>query len=124
MAARRGYVVVVQDVRGRYASEGKFTPFVHEFEDGYDTVEWAAKLSGTNGTVGMIGLSYPGKAQWHAAVMRPPSLRSMVPGQTWGNHLNGAQVRGGAQEVGLMHYWAQTALAPGILFRRYRTEPE
>jgi putative CocE/NonD family hydrolase len=48
----------------------------------------------------------------------------MAPGQTWGNHLNGAQMRGGAQEVGLMQYWAQTALAPEILFRRYRTEPE
>jgi putative CocE/NonD family hydrolase len=123
-AARRGYVVVVQDVRGRYASEGKFTPFVREFEDGYDTVEWAAKLPGTNGTVGMIGLSYLGKAQWHAAVMRPPSLRSMVPGLTWGNHLNGVQMRGGAQELGLIQYWAQTALAPGILFRKYRGEPE
>ena len=123
-AARRGYVVVVQDVRGRYASEGKFTPFVHEFEDGYDTVEWAAKLPGTNGVVGMIGLSYLGKAQWHAAVMRAPSLKSMAPGQTWGNHLNGVQMRGGAHELGLMHYWAQTALAPGILFRRYRGETE
>ncbi|MDQ5819147.1 MAG: CocE/NonD family hydrolase, partial [Actinomycetota bacterium] len=123
-AARRGYVVVVQDVRGRYASEGKFTPFVREFEDGYDTVGWAAKLPGTNGIVGMTGLSYLGKAQWHAAVMRPPSLKSMAPGQTWGNHLNGVQMRGGAQELGLMHYWAQTALAPGILFRKYRGEPE
>jgi uncharacterized protein len=123
-AARRGYVVVIQDVRGRYASEGKFTPFVHEFEDGYDTVEWAAKLPGTNGTLGMFGLSYLGKVQWHAAVMRPPSLKSMAPGQTWGNHLNGVQMRGGAQEVGLMQYWAQTALAPGILFRKYRGEPE
>jgi len=123
-AARRGYVVVVQDVRGRYASEGKFTPFVHEFEDGYDAVEWASSLPGTSGAVGMIGLSYLGKAQCHAAVMRPPSLRSMAPGQTWGNHLNGVQMRGGAQEVGLMQYWAQSTLALGILFRRYRTEPE
>ena len=62
-AARRGYVVVIQDVRGRYASEGNFTPFVREFEDGYDTVEWAAKLPGTNGMVGTIGLSYLGKAE-------------------------------------------------------------
>jgi putative CocE/NonD family hydrolase len=88
-AAEAGYIIVVQDVRGRYRSEGKFVPFVAEYEDGYDTVEWAAKLPGSNGSVGMYGLSYFGKTQWHAAVMRPPSLKSMVPGLTWGNHLNG-----------------------------------
>jgi uncharacterized protein len=123
-AARRGYIVAVQDVRGRYASEGNFTPFVREYEDGYDAVEWAARLPGSSGTVGMAGLSYLGKAQWHAAVMRPPSLRSMAPGQTWGNNLNGTSMRGGARELGLMQYWAQGALALGILFRRYRGEPE
>jgi uncharacterized protein len=123
-AVRRGYIVAIQDVRGRYASEGKFTPFVREFEDGFDSVEWAAKLPGSSGSVGMIGLSYLGKAQWHAAVMQPPSLKSMVPGQTWGNHLNGAQMRGGARELGLIQYWAQGALALGILFRKYRGEPQ
>ena len=123
-AARRGYIVAVQDVRGRYASEGNFTPFVREYEDGYDAVEWAARLPGSSGTVGMAGLSYLGKAQWHAAVMRPPSLRSMAPGQTWGNNLNGTSMRGGARELGLMQYWAQGALALGILFRKYRGEPE
>ena len=123
-AARRGYVVVVQDVRGRYASEGRFTPFVREFEDGYDSVEWAARLPGSNGDVGMFGLSYFGKTQWHASVMQPPSLKSMAPGQTWGNHLNGVQRRGGVGELGLMQYWAQSALALEILFRRHRGEPE
>ena len=95
-AARRGYIVAVQDVRGRYASEGKFTPFVREYEDGYDAVEWAARLPRCSGTVGMAGLSYLGKAQWHAAVMQPPSLRSMAPGQTWGNNLNGTSKIGRA----------------------------
>ncbi|HEV3476347.1 MAG TPA: CocE/NonD family hydrolase [Rubrobacteraceae bacterium] len=123
-AAAQGYVVVVQDVRGRYASEGKFTPFAHEFEDGYDSVEWASRLPGSNGGVGMFGLSYFGKTQWHAAVTQPPSLRSLAPGQAWGNHLNGVQRRGGAGELGLMQYWAQTALALEILFRRHRGEPE
>ena len=123
-AVRHGYIVVVQDVRGRYASEGRFTPFVREFEDGYDSVEWAAKLPGAGGVVGMIGLSYLGKTQWQAAVTQPPSLKSLAPGQTWGNHLNGVQWRGGAGELGLMQYWAQTALALGILFRKYREEPE
>ena len=123
-AVRSGYIVVIQDVRGRYASGGDFTPFVREFEDGYDTVEWAARLPGSSGRVGTAGLSYLGKVQWQTAVMQPPSLASMAPGQTWGNHLNGVQMRGGVQEVGLMQYWAQTTLALGQLFRRYRGEPE
>ena len=123
-AAEAGYIVVVQDVRGRYRSEGKFVPFVNEYEDGYDTVEWAAGLPGSDGSVGMYGLSYFGKTQWHAAVMKPPSLKSMVPGVTWGNHLNGVQMRGGVQEVGLMHYWAQTALTLDLLFRRYADDKE
>ncbi len=123
-AARRGYLVVVQDVRGRYASEGRFTPFVREFEDGHDSVEWAAKLPGSNGSVGMFGLSYFGKTQWDAATTQPPSLKSMAPGQTWGNYLNGVQWRGGAGELGTVQYWAQAALALEILFRRHREEPE
>jgi putative CocE/NonD family hydrolase len=118
-AAEAGYIVVVQDVRGRYRSEGEFVPFVNEYEDGYDTVEWAAELPGSDGSVGMYGLSYFGKTQWQAAVTKPPSLKSMVPGVTWGNHLNGVQMRGGVQELGLMHYWAQTALTLDLLFRRY-----
>lgn len=118
-AAGAGYIVVVQDVRGRYRSGGKFVPFVREYEDGYDTVEWAAKLPGADGTVGMYGLSYFGKTQWHAAVMRPPSLKSMVPALTWGNHLNGVQMRGGVQELGLMQFWAQASLALDLLFRKY-----
>ncbi|HET7270236.1 MAG TPA: CocE/NonD family hydrolase, partial [Rubrobacter sp.] len=123
-ASEAGYIVIVQDVRGRYRSEGKFVPFVKEYEDGYDTVEWAARLPGSDGSVGMYGLSYFGKTQWHTAVMRPPSLKSMVPGLTWGNHLNGVQMRGGVQELGLMQYWAQTALALNLLFRRHADEPD
>jgi len=123
-AAEAGYIVVVQDVRGRYASEGKFTPFVKEYEDGYDTVEWAAKLPGCDGDVGMYGLSYFGKTQWHAAVMQPPALKSLVPGIAWGNHLNGVQMRGGVQELGLMQYWASTGLALNALVRKYAGNPE
>ncbi|MGF1471427.1 MAG: CocE/NonD family hydrolase [Rubrobacteraceae bacterium] len=123
-AARNGYIVVMQDVRGRYASEGEFTPFVKEYEDGYDTVEWAANLPDSNGKVGMFGLSYYGNTQWHAAAGQPPALASMVPGDTWGNHLNGLQMRGGARELGLMHYWAEAALALNTLFRKYPGKPD
>lgn len=80
--ARQGYLVVVQDVRGRYASEGVFLPFVHEAEDGYDTVEWAAALPGSNGKVGMYGFSYAGYTQLAAAVLNPPHLATIVPAFT------------------------------------------
>ena len=122
-AARRGYIVVVQDVRGRYASAGEFGTFPQKSQDGHDAVEWAARLPGSDGTVGMWGLSYFGKTQWHAATTRPPSLRSMAPADV-GNHLNGASLRGGVQELGLVHSWAQGAIAPHQLFRRYAEHPE
>lgn len=122
--AENGYIVVVQDVRGRFASEGEFGAFPQEIDDGHDSVEWAAKLPDSDGNVGMWGLSYFGKTQWHAAATQPPSLKSIVPGQTWGNHLNGASLRGGAQELGLVQYWAQASIAPGELFRKYAGNPE
>lgn len=80
--ASRGYIVVVQDVRGRGDSEGVFTPFAHEAEDGYDTVEWAAALPGSNGKVGMYGFSYQGAVQWAAASLRPPRLAAIAPSMT------------------------------------------
>ncbi len=123
-AASAGYIVVVQDVRGRFTSEGEFGSFPQEFEDGHDSVEWASRLPGSDGQVGMWGLSYFGKTQWHAAVARPPSLKSLAPGQTWGNHLNGASLRGGAQELGLIQYWAQGSIAPHDLFRRCAGDEE
>jgi putative CocE/NonD family hydrolase len=122
--AEHGYIVVVQDVRGRFGSEGEWSPSVNEFEDGYDAVEWAAKLPGSNGTVGMYGASYFGMTQWQAAIMRPPSLRSLVPGITWGNYLNGEQYRGGVRELGLWLYWCEAGLALDSLFRKYRNTPE
>src|SRR4030065_397184 len=62
-AAARGYVVIFQDVRGRYGSEGEWYTFKHESADGYDTVEWAAALPYSNGKVGMFGGSYVGATQ-------------------------------------------------------------
>src|SRR4051812_19753223 len=123
-AAEHGYIVVIQDVRGRFASEGEWNPSVYEFEDGYDTVEWAAGLPGSNGRVGMYGASYFGMTQWQAAVMQPPSLKSMAPGITWGNFLNGTHLRGGGRELGLRFYWSVAGLAPNTLLRKYRKDPE
>jgi uncharacterized protein len=80
--ARRGYVYVAQDVRGRFASGGVWEPFVNERKDGYDTVEWAAAQSWSSGKVGMVGGSYLGWVQWLAAVEKPPHLVTIIPNVT------------------------------------------
>ena len=104
--ASKGYVVVVQDVRGRFSSEGEFTPFVHEAEDGYETVEWAARLAGANGRVGMYGFSYPGATQLLAAAARPPSLAAIAPGFTSPQFYDGWTYFGGALSLASVAGWA------------------
>lgn len=76
--AEAGYAVLVQDVRGRHDSEGRFTPYLQEGPDGFDTVEWVAGQPWCDGRVGMFGASYGGWAQWAAARERPPHLRTFV----------------------------------------------
>jgi putative CocE/NonD family hydrolase len=87
-AVERGYAVVVQDVRGRYGSDGEFRPYENEGRDGYDTIEWAARQPWSNGRVGTFGLSYPGAVQWLAAVENPPHLEAMVPAMTFSTPQN------------------------------------
>lgn len=82
-AVARGYAVVMQDVRGRYASDGYFDPYRQERKDGYDTIEWAAKQPWSDGRIGTYGLSYPGAVQWLAALEKPPHLVSMAPAMTF-----------------------------------------
>ena len=82
-AVSRGYAVVLQDVRGRYASDGIFNPYRQEGADGYDTIEWAAKQPWSDGRVGTYGLSYPGAVQWLAAMEQPPHLVAMAPAMTF-----------------------------------------
>src|SRR5262245_18936157 len=82
-AVERGYAVVMQDVRGRYASDGSFDPYQQERRDGYDTIEWAANQPWSNGSIGTYGLSYPGAVQWMAALEKPPHLASMAPAMTF-----------------------------------------
>ncbi len=76
--ARAGYAFVLQDVRGQYSSEGIFEPFVHEAEDGLETIAWAAGLPGTTGRVGMVGTSYQATCAWQVAVRRPPELGALA----------------------------------------------
>ncbi len=76
--ARHGYVVVLQDHRGMYQSEGIFTKYIGEGQDGYDTIEFLGKLPYGDGQVGMWGTSYAAHAQANAAKLKPPNLRTMV----------------------------------------------
>ena len=78
--AAQGYVVVAQDVRGRWASEGDFYPFLHEAADGLASIEWAAALPGSNGRVGMYGFSYGGITQLLAAQENPPAPQGRLSG--------------------------------------------
>jgi len=75
--AQRGYVVLSQDCRGRFASQGEFYAFVNEGKDGFDAIEWAASQPWSNGKVGTIGASYLAWDQYHAAMYRPPHLVAM-----------------------------------------------
>ena len=87
-AAERGYAVLIQDVRGRYASDGEFVAYQQEGHDGYDTIEWAAAQPWSNRSVGTFGLSYPGAVQWLAAIENPPHLKAMVPAMTFSTPQN------------------------------------
>lgn len=77
--ASRGFVYVVQDVRGRGDSDGSFYPLLTEGRDGYDTIAWLANQPWSNGKVGMLGGSYLGWVQMYAAVEKPPALAALVP---------------------------------------------
>jgi uncharacterized protein len=76
--ASRGYVVIVQDCRGRHGSEGRFTKYRDEAEDGYDTLAWIAEQPWCNGSIGMFGLSYSAHTQTSVAALRPPALKAMI----------------------------------------------
>jgi putative CocE/NonD family hydrolase len=73
-----GYPFVVQDCRGRGDSDGEFTPWADDFEDGFDTVQWVADQPWCDGQVGMVGGSYMAWVQWTAAALHPPALKAMV----------------------------------------------
>ena len=115
--AAHGYVVISQDVRGRFASEGDWYPFKNESQDGYDTVEWAGTLPYSNGKVGMFGGSYVGATQYLAALAKPPHLSGICPTVTASNYHDGWTYQGGAFEQWFNESWS-TGLATNTLRRR------
>ncbi len=115
--ARRGYIVAVQDCRGRYASEGDFTPFFAEADDTEDTILWAGELPGGNGRVGMYGFSYAGAVQLQGAVRRPEPLRAICPAMTSADFYEGWTYVHGALSLAFTASWA-TALGEDAARRR------
>jgi putative CocE/NonD family hydrolase len=114
--ARRGYATVVQDVRGRWASEGDYDPFVHEVDDGYDTVDWVARQPWCDGTAGAMGESYFGYTTWAMAVGAHPALRAACPGDTT-TDMYASAFRGGALYYNPFGVWA--LWVSGKRFRNY-----
>src|SRR3954471_6924496 len=104
-AAQRGFVVIVEDVRGRYASEGEWYTFKNEPNDGYDSVEWAAALPYSDGRVGMFGGSYVGATQMLAAIAHPPHLAGICPIVTASNYHSNWVYQGGAFEQWFDQNW-------------------
>ncbi len=119
--AARGYVVIIQDCRGRYASEGEWYPFKHESQDGFDTVEWAAALPYSNGKVGMFGGSYVGATQMLAAIAHPPHLAGIFPVVTASNYHRNWTYQGGAFTQWFDESWT-SGLAQNTLDRRVADE--
>ena len=113
--ARRGYVYVFQDVRGRHESEGTWEPYRHEANDGYDTIEWAAKQPWSNGKVGMQGGSYLGHVQWWAASTAPPHLVTVFPALAAVNMYKDRITWGGAWKLAPNFGWGAVRQASRIM---------
>ncbi|MSR14171.1 MAG: CocE/NonD family hydrolase [Gammaproteobacteria bacterium] len=117
-AAAAGYVVIIQDVRARWASEGGvFFPYQHELDDGYDSVGWAAGQDYASGRVGCYGLSYMGATSWLAAASGHPAVHALSPTTApldfWRDHF----WRSGALNIGTLAMWALRAIGPAALIR-------
>lgn len=110
-----GYVVILQDTRGRGMSGGEWS-FECEGDDGYDTVEWAASLPYSDGNVGMYGISYLAFAQWMAALEKPPHLKALFV-QQFGTSIHSFMAQGGAFHHGGALLWAAIQ-APEVILKR------
>jgi putative CocE/NonD family hydrolase len=122
--AAAGFVVILQDVRGRFGSEGEFAPSEQEADDGAEAVEWAASLPYSSGQVGMWGRSYFGESQWRAARRRPQGLAALAPGVcAAGSADNGALFRGGAFELGSRLSWGHGSISLETVRREFAGDP-
>src|SRR5262245_38367891 len=122
--AGQGYVVVVNDMRGQFASEGEFDPFRYDVEDSYDVVEWCAAQPWSDGKVGMFGSSSCGFVQLLAAVAQPPHLVAIAPKQTWSSFGRGCVYDPGGAFSMYTQEWAllQTNIDPDGRIGRERPD--
>jgi uncharacterized protein len=121
-----GYVLVVQDCRGRGKSEGIWDPFRYDAEDGFDTQEWVGQQTWCNGSIGTSGGSYVGWTQWAPAPKGSRYLKAMVPTVPFGNAYDLAYT-GGAFQLALLMGWGSAVggvtLAPDKLQEAFRHLP-
>jgi len=117
--AQHGYAVVVQDVRGRYESEGVWEPFRDEGKDGYETIEWAATQPFSNGKVALQGGSYLGHNQWAAASKTPPHLVAIFPGVASTNIYANWLTMGGAFRLSFNYGWGVVRMPNRIMLPQY-----
>ena len=103
--AQNGYAFLAQDCRGRNDSDGVFDPWVNEYNDGHDTLEWIGAQSWCNGNVGMHGSSYLGGVQWMAAAMGSRYLKAIVPRVIGDNLHDSPHYQGGAFTLHLDATW-------------------
>ena len=108
--ARRGYVGVIQDVRGRFASEGEWYAFAKEAPDGFDTVQWLGVQPWSDGHVGTMGGSYAGSDQSALATMNPSHLSTMIVAVGASNYYHGSMRQNGALEQRFMVYAFRMAM--------------
>lgn len=112
------YMVVVQDIRGQYASKGTFYEYAHDRDDGYDSVQWAAHLPGADGRVGMYGSSYVGATQWLAATATPPALKTIVPSNTASDYYDGWTYEDGAFRLAFVEGWMMETIVHSAALNR------
>lgn len=112
-AVEAGYVVVVQDCRGRFRSEGEFVPFTQEYPDGEDTLAWVRAQPWCDGRVGMYGASYVGGTQLMAAAAGAPTGPDAIcPHITASDYWEGWTYQGGALQLGFIQWWTVNFLSP------------
>jgi putative CocE/NonD family hydrolase len=103
--ADAGYLVVLQDIRGRFDAEGAYDPFRHDADDGFATQEWIGAQPWSNGRIGMWGSSYGGWVQWSSATRGSRHLTAITPRVMATNLHRGLVYRGGALNLGVLLTW-------------------
>ena len=103
--ANDGYACVIQDIRGRWDSDGDYYPFHPDVDDGFDTQEWVGQQEWSNGKIGMAGSSYLGLVQWLSAPLRSQYLTCLAPRVICGDFYNGLVYPGGALQLNVVMTW-------------------